>query len=238
MIQAAVVAPMALLAQNTTIFRLVAEAGLFAKFILVLLLVLSIVSWAVFLDKLRMFRRVESQARALRQEVRGQRSLQDLYSLLEQGESGPFHSILRECRRVLQRGDDAASRSLHIGDVQRASQKAILDSLAVLEKNLVVLSTTTTVSPFLGLLGTCWGIMIAFINIGVQGSANLSVVAPGIAEALVVTIAGLGTAIPALVFYNMLTNRVRSLEGSLDSFSLTVLDFVERETRSQQQVTR
>lgn len=239
MIQAAVVAPMALLAQNTTIFRLVAEAGLFAKFILVLLLVLSIVSWAVYLDKLRMFRRVESQARVLRKEVRAQRSLQDLYGLLEQGESGPFHSILRESRRVLQRsGDDAASRDLQIGDVQRASQKAILDSLAVLEKNLVVLSTTTTVSPFLGLLGTCWGIMIAFINIGAQGSANLSVVAPGIAEALVVTIAGLGTAIPALVFYNMLTNRVRSLEGSLDSFALTVLDFVEREARSQQQVTR
>lgn len=240
MIQAAVVAPMALLGQNTTIFGLVAEAGLFAKFILVLLLVLSIVSWAVFLDKLRMFRRVEAQARALRQEVRVHRSLQDLYGLLEHGESGPFHSIVRECRRVLQRGgDDGVPRDIQIGDIQRASQKAILDSLAVLERNLVVLSTTTTVSPFLGLLGTCWGIMVAFINIGAQGSANLSVVAPGIAEALVVTIAGLGTAIPALVFYNTLTNRVRGLEGSLDSFALTVLDFAEREMRSQQQqVTR
>lgn len=238
-IQAAIVAPLALFAQQTTIFRLVAEAGLFAKFILVLLLVLSIVSWAVFLDKLRMFRRIEAQARAVRQETRSHRSLQDLFGMLDQGESGPFHSIVRECRRVLQsRAEDRAALDQLLGDVQRASQKATLDSIALLEKNLVVLSTTTTVSPFLGLLGTCWGIMVAFINIGAQGSANLSVVAPGIAEALVVTIAGLGTAIPALVFYNMLTNRVRSLESALDSFSLTVQDFVERETRTPRQVTR
>ena len=230
MIQAAIVAPLALFAQQTTIFGLVAEAGLFAKFILVLLLVLSIVSWAVFLDKLRMFRRIEAQARAVRQESRSHRSLQDLFGMLDQGESGPFHSIVRECRRVLQ-GRSDVPREMLLGDVQRASQKASLDSIAVLEKHLVVLSTTTTVSPFLGLLGTCWGIMVAFINIGAQGSANLSVVAPGIAEALVVTIGGLGTAIPALVFYNMLTNRVRSLETALDSFSLTVQDFVERETR-------
>jgi biopolymer transport protein TolQ len=237
-IQAAIVAPLALFAQQTTIFRLVAEAGLFAKFILVLLLLLSIVSWGVFVEKLRLFRRIEAQARTIRLETRGHRSLLELFGLLEQGESGPFHSIVRECRRVLQgRQDDPPSLEVVRGDVQRASQKAILDSIAVLEKNLVVLSTTTTVSPFLGLLGTCWGIMVAFINIGAQGSANLSVVAPGIAEALVVTIAGLGTAIPALVFYNMLTNRVRSLETALDSFSLTVMDFVERDLRAPQ-VTR
>ena len=98
----------------------------------------------------------------------------------------------------------------------------------------MVLSTTTTVSPFLGLLGTCWGIMIAFVNIGAQGSANLSVVAPGIAEALIATIAGLGTAIPALVFYNMLTNRVRALENEMESFAITVVDLLEREVRMQQ----
>jgi biopolymer transport protein TolQ len=143
--------------------------------------------------------------------------------------------ILREGRRVLQRfGDDVAGREFLIADFQRASEKGILDGLAVLEKNLVVLSTTTTVSPFLGLLGTCWGIMISFINIGAQGSANLSVVAPGIAEALIATIAGLGTAIPALVFYNMLTNRVRSLENEMETFAITVVDLIEREVREKQ----
>jgi biopolymer transport protein TolQ len=149
-------------------------------------------------------------------------------------------SILRESRKALQRGggDDVAGREYLIADVQRAAQKAIIDSLHQLEKHLVVLSTTTTASPFIGLLGTCWGIMVAFMRIGAQGSANLSVVAPGIAEALIVTIAGLATAIPALVFYNMLTNRVRALENEMESFAITVVDFLEREVHAQQQVRR
>ena len=125
-------------------------------------------------------------------------------------------------------------REYLIADFQRASQKAMLDSLSALEKNLVLLSTTTTVSPFLGLLGTCWGIMTSFINIGAKGSANLAVVAPGIAEALIVTIAGLATAIPALVFFNMLTNRVRILESEMETFAITVVEFLEREVRAQQ----
>jgi len=131
-------------------------------------------------------------------------------------------------------GEDLGGREYLIADFQRASQKAMLDSLSALEKNLVLLSTTTTVSPFLGLLGTCWGIMTSFINIGAKGSANLAVVAPGIAEALIVTIAGLATAIPALVFFNMLTNRVRILESEMETFAITVVEFLEREVRAQQ----
>jgi len=79
---------------------------------------------------------------------------------------------------------------------------------------------------------------VSFINIGKQGSANLAVVAPGIAEALIVTIAGLATAIPALVFFNMLTNRVRTLENEMETFSITVVDFLEREVRSHQESRR
>jgi biopolymer transport protein TolQ len=164
------------------------------------------------------------------------RGVHELFGLLDQGYSGPLMTILRESRKALQRmGDEmVGGREYLIADVQRACQKAIIDSLHQLEKNLVVLSTVTTASPFIGLLGTCWGIMDAFMGIGETGSANLSVVAPGIAEALIVTIAGLGTAIPALVFYNMLTNRVRALENEMESFAITVVDFLEREVRAQQ----
>jgi biopolymer transport protein TolQ len=223
-----------LLAQNATILKLVADSTLFAKLILLLLIVLSVLSWAVAIDKLAQYRRIERQARAIRLEVRGMRNFHELLGLLEQGHGGPLMGILRESRRVLQRlGEDVSGREFLIADFQRASNKAILDALSGLEKNLVVLSTTTTVSPFLGLLGTCWGIMISFINIGARGSANLAVVAPGIAEALIATIAGLATAIPALVFFNMLTNRVRSLEAEMESFAITVVDFLEREIRTQ-----
>lgn len=228
-------APGLILAQSPTFLQLVADAGLFAKFILLLLLCLSVVSWGVALDKMRQYRRIERQARSIRHDARAMRSVHELFGLLDQGYTGPLMAILRETRRALQRsGDDIAGREYLIADVQRAAQKAIIDSLHQLERHLVVLSTTTTASPFIGLLGTCWGIMVAFMRIGAQGSANLSVVAPGIAEALIVTIAGLGTAIPALVFYNMLTNRVRALENEMESFAITVVDFLERDVRAQE----
>jgi biopolymer transport protein TolQ len=150
------------------------------------------------------------------------------------GFAGPLMGIIRETQKVLQRfGRDVSGREYLIADFQRASEKAGLDALTLMEKNLVVLSTTTTVSPFLGLLGTCWGIMVSFINIGKAGSASLDVVAPGIAEALIATIAGLGTAIPALVFYNMLTNRLRRVEGEMQSFAISIVDLLEREIRTQ-----
>lgn len=231
----AAVAPGVVLAQSPTFVQLVADAGLFAKFILLLLLCLSVAAWGVALDKLRLYRRIERQARQIRHEARGMRTMHELFGLLDQGYSGPLMTVLRECRKALQRmGDEMVGREYLIADVQRAGQKAIIDSLHQLEKNLVVLSTVTTASPFIGLLGTCWGIMVAFMRIGATGSANLSVVAPGIAEALIVTIAGLGTAIPALVFYNTLTNRVRALENEMESFAITVVDFLEREVRTQQ----
>jgi len=225
-----------LFAQSTSFLELVTNAGLFAKFILLLLLCLSILSWGVAIDKMRLYRRVAQQARVIQHEARGMRSLGELFAMLESGYGGPLMAILRESRKVLLRvgEEEPAGHEYLVADLQRASQKAILDSLALLEKNLVVLSTTTTVSPFLGLLGTCWGIMVAFIGIGQKGSANLAVVAPGIAEALIVTIAGLSAAIPALVFFNMLTSRVRNLENEMESFAITVVDFMEREVRAQQ----
>jgi len=233
---AAVMSP--LLAIDNIYFRLVVEAGLFAKFILLLLLFLSIFSWGVAYDKWSLYKRVEAQARDVRRAVGRMRSIHELPELATSGFAGPLMGIIRESQKVLQRmGEDVSGREYLIADFQRASEKAALDALGLLEKNLVVLSTTTTVSPFLGLLGTCWGIMISFINIGQAGSASLDVVAPGIAEALIATIAGLGTAIPALVFYNTLTSRLRKLEGEMQSFAISVIDLLEREVRTQQ-VTR
>lgn len=233
---AAVTSPiLGLLALDNTYLRLVLQAGLFAKFILILLLTLSIVSWGVALDKWSLFRRVESQARDIRTSVGRMRSVHDLSELMTPGFAGPLMGIIRETQKVLQRfGRDVSGREYLIADFQRASEKAGLEALNLMEKNLVVLSTTTTVSPFLGLLGTCWGIMVSFVNIGQAGSASLDVVAPGIAEALIATIAGLGTAIPALVFFNMLTNRLRRVEGEMQSFAISIVDLLEREVRTQQ----
>ena len=97
-----------------------------------------------------------------------------------------------------------------------------------LEKRLPFLATTASVSPFVGLFGTVVGIMFAFQGIGATGSTNLSVVAPGIADALIATAAGLVAAIPAVVAYNHLSNRVRLFAAEMDDFAMEFLNIAER----------
>ena len=97
-----------------------------------------------------------------------------------------------------------------------------------LEKHITFLATTAAVTPFIGLFGTVLGIISAFQGIGAQGSTSLDVVAPGIADALIATAAGLAAAIPAVYFYNLLTQRVKNLASEMDDFSLEFLNIVER----------
>jgi biopolymer transport protein TolQ len=232
---AAAVAPgLVLLGVDSIFFRLLLEAGLFAKFILLLLLILSIVAWGVAYDKWSLYRRVERQIAGIRTDVAAMKSVDELTDLASSGYAGPLLGMVREAHQAVQRmRRHNLSTNAAIGEFQRASEKAALDSIGILEKNLVVLSTTTTVSPFLGLLGTCWGIMISFINIGQAGSASLDVVAPGIAEALIATIAGLGTAIPSLVFYNMLSNRLHKIEGEMQAFAISIVELMQREANNE-----
>jgi biopolymer transport protein TolQ len=107
---------------------------------------------------------------------------------------------------------------------QRAMERAAGEETAVLERHVGFLATTGSVSPFIGLAGTVWGVMAAFVNIGAQGSASLVVVAPGIAEALIATIAGLAAAIPAVVGYNHLLGRLREFGHATTSFASEFLD--------------
>ncbi len=97
-----------------------------------------------------------------------------------------------------------------------------------LEKRVPFLATTASITPFIGLFGTVWGIIFAFQNIGIQGSTSLSVVAPGIAEALIATAAGLFAAVPAVYFYNAFTTRVKDFATQMDDFALEFLNISER----------
>jgi biopolymer transport protein TolQ len=112
--------------------------------------------------------------------------------------------------------------------VDRALLRASVMEINKLEKHVAFLATAASVSPFIGLFGTVWGIMTSFEGIGQTGSTNLGVVAPGIAEALVATAAGLGAAIPAVWFYNLLTQRVKVFGSDMDDFSMEFLNISER----------
>ena len=112
--------------------------------------------------------------------------------------------------------------------VDRALMRASVVEMNKLEKRITFLATTASIAPFVGLFGTVWGIMIAFLGISAAGSTNLAVVAPGIAEALVTTAAGLAAAIPAVIAYNQFSHRVQLFASQMDDFAMEFLNIAER----------
>jgi biopolymer transport protein TolQ len=120
-------------------------------------------------------------------------------------------------------------------NLKRTLRKAEDKEVIRLSRSLAFLATTGSATPFIGLFGTVWGIMTAFQEIGIRGSASLAVVAPGISEALVATAAGLAVAIPAVVFYNYYNNELSNMETDMQSFSADFLNLVERDLLSRVQ---
>ena len=112
--------------------------------------------------------------------------------------------------------------------MDRSLMRASVVEVNKLESRIGFLATTASSAPFVGLLGTVWGIIIAFERIGQTGSSNLAAVGPGIAEALIATAAGLFAAIPAVWFYNYLSNRVKLMASEMDDFSMEFLNIAER----------
>lgn len=191
------------------IFELINTATFFGKFILLLLLVMSVLSWAVFIDKARLLNRVRKGHLQFWERcdawLAGDSTRRDLDGWCRAHGDLPLTALLNEVGT----GRDA-------GAVSRISERVTYQEIEHLERYIILLSTTVTVAPFLGLLGTVWGIMAAFWAMASMHSANLTVVAPGIAEALITTVAGLGAAIPAVIFYNLLVRKVDLVANELD----------------------
>jgi biopolymer transport protein TolQ len=220
------------------VIDLVLSAGPLAKVVLAVLLIFSIVSWALIVDKALQFRRVRRQtlafARAYREGRRAtivqqaarkhrESPLAQLYTAAYQEVTGTPDLV----EPVLDDGDDAVAPE-RIDAVHRALRRAAAVEISQLERYLPFLATTASVTPFIGLFGTVWGVMSAFHGIGAQGSASLAVVAPGISEALVATAAGLGAAIPAVIGYNFFVSRVRRWATEMDGFTLDLLNHLSR----------
>ena len=118
--------------------------------------------------------------------------------------------------------------AIPLDNVERAMRKSANEEIALMETYLPFLATTGSATPFIGLFGTVWGIMNAFSGIATTGSASLATVAPGIAEALIATAAGLAAAIPSVMAYNYFVNQVRVVATRIDSFSIEFVNFLER----------
>jgi len=212
------------------IVDLVNETGAVAKGVLLLLLIFSLLSWAVILGKWSLLRRARVQSGRFVRAFRKAQRLQDVSAVAEQFRPSPlvgvFENGFEEYKRQL--GNPTGVMKNPIA-VQRAMQIAASEELTRFERNMPWLAITGAVTPFVGLFGTVWGIIDAFHGLGTAGAATLRAVAPGISEALITTAAGLAAAIPAVIAYNLIGGSVREFAARADDFSLEMLNAIERQ---------
>ncbi len=215
---------------------LVAQSGPVPRAVLALLLLFSLVSWAIIFYKGASLARARSQSATFLDIFRRSAKFSEVNAVCPQLKASPLVGVFQagylEVNQQVRGGATPAAgtkptvRSLE--SLSRSLARAAGVEVTRLERRLSFLATTASVTPFVGLFGTVWGIMDAFAEIGRMGSASLVVVAPGIAEALITTAMGLLAAIPAAVFFNVFTSRVKVLGSMVDDFALEFLNIVER----------
>jgi biopolymer transport protein TolQ len=215
---------------------LIIQSSVFAKIILLILVVFSVVSWAIIIFKYFEVHRSLSSSASFLKEFRRSRNLEKSFGTLSKMPGSPLSAMYASAFIELESfaSPQEQNKKITIDDeglnhVAEAIDRTGTDEILRLEKYVVFLATTANASPFLGLLGTVWGIMESFAEIGVRGTATLAVVAPGIAEALIATVAGLAAAIPALIGYNYYINKIRRIAGEIDNFKSELFTAIKKE---------
>jgi len=222
-----------------TITDMITSAGWVSKMVLVTLFLFSMVSWGIIIHKLRYYKTVWNETEAFKEYFGKKAQLDQVYAYAKKLRNCPMARVflagyieLATQFRITQSEqggpEDGGFLLEKLDSISRALERATAVEVTKLEKWLIFLGTTGSVTPFIGLFGTVWGVMSAFSGIGAKQSASLAVVAPGIAEALIATAAGLFTAIPAVMGYNYFLYRVKIKATEMDNFSLDMLSLIDR----------
>ena len=193
-------------------WQLLINADLIVKLVLILLVLLSIISWGVILQKYFLLKRLHRRADRFDEIFWSGISREELFSRIGPSPKDPMAVMFSSAMNEVLQGAST------INKIERVLRAALGREASRLEKNLGVLATTSSVAPFIGLFGTVWGIINAFSAIASRGQTSLAVVAPGIAEALFATAIGLIAAIPATVAYNKFTLDIEKYLGRLETF--------------------
>ena len=205
-------------------FKLILSSSLFTKLILLFLLSISILSWAIMFRKYLFIKRYKSDLAHFLKTLTNQKNidyLEDCCAHFSTCKAKTMPIIILRLIRSLQKGNILFSS-------ESIMNNATMHEADKLQKGMGILSTTANISPLIGLLGTVWGVMSSFMSINQQGSANIAVVAPGIAEALMTTIAGLCVAIPAMAGHNLLSIRINTCLDYIDRINEYALSFLKK----------
>jgi len=222
-----------------SVVGMVSSAGIVGQMVLFTLFIFSLVSWAIIIHKLRLYKKIKQETVTFKEAFARRGQLEQLYNLAKKLKNCPMAKVFlagyielatqfRITQSELKVADDEELLLEKLDSIGRALERATAQEVTKLERWLIFLGTTGSTTPFIGLFGTVWGVMRAFIGIGAKGSANIAVVAPGIAEALIVTAGGLFAAIPAVIGYNYFIYRVKIKATDMDNFSLDMLSLIDR----------
>ena len=224
--------------EKINMLEIMLQAGVVVKAVLVLLIVSSIVSWAIILRKKKLFKSVEKCNKLFMDLYVNSTNLKELMQKAETLPFSPFKAMFVEGYQELLKVKEAFEeegirthfKSFGMGVLERALKKGANNANNKLNNFLSLLASIGSISPFIGLFGTVWGIIDSFTGLA-SGGATIEAVAPGIAEALVATAIGLAAAIPAVLFYNYFQNDVSKINNDMDSFGQEFLNVVERSLR-------
>jgi len=224
---------------NTGFWHAIFSASLVVQLTLLILIAMSLICWAIILQKKNQFKTVESADDEFLDLFWKANSFDEVFDQIDKYGASPvaqsFKSGFKELRRLADSdlaekipATDAAPKLIGLDNITRALRKSTDLELANFENRLNILATTGSTAPFIGLFGTVWGIMNAFQKIGATGSASLAVVAPGISEALITTAIGLVAAIPAVAAYNYFVTRIKKRELEISNFNSDYLNIIKR----------
>ncbi len=224
-----------------SLWRIISSLSAFGAIIIIILLIMSLISWMIIFRKYRHFRAVWSDNTKFMHHFQRSRRLEEAAGQAKSYHNSTLARIylagLEEVRTLKEQRNEAGGlrdsvvplTSEDFEIVEMAMERSLTEEIGKLEKQVIFLATTASSAPFMGLLGTVVGIMVSFWSIGERGSASLAVVAPGIAEALLATIVGLGAAIPAVIAYNWANNRIKSAYDKATGFVLGFISQARKE---------
>lgn len=225
------------------LMRFVFQSSLVAKTVLLILFVLSVISWGIIIEKARLFYKIARENEKFSRLFKMRVKWNDRFTYSREFQFSPIARVFRknatdlkvwleqyfEANSPANISPNQIGANKHLIPLRNIFDVSIADEMEALERRMVFLGTTVSVSPFLGLFGTVWGIMTSFLSMGMRGSADISAVGPGIAEALITTVAGLAVAIPALVAHNYFVNRLRQIANETESFFDNLMISMDRE---------
>ena len=204
-------------ASNFSFFTLFLKADFVVKFVIIILIAASIYSWAIIIEKYKLFKKINGSSSIFEEQFWSSKSADSLYKKLEGYNEDPMANVFKAGMDFMIKNKSRSASNQE--RVLQALSGSIDKEMEVVEKKLTFLATVGSTAPFIGLFGTVWGIMNSFQSIAISKNTSLAIIAPGIAEALFATALGLLAAIPAVVAYNKFTSDSRKYSTRLENFS-------------------